>query len=347
MSGIDDLAGPARSVTTPRLWLWASALAALVLAAALGLYLAAAGSSAAEAKPVLPDSAHLTAQARDELISVTHGPLAAARAEGLAAQEINAALPFSSALIEPAAPFSLAAAAADDRSRAELCLTQAIYHEAGFEPVAGRRAVAQVVLNRLRHPAFPKSVCGVVYEGSAAPGCQFSFTCDGSLGRAPSAAAWAQAAAIAREALAGRVAPEVGQSTHYHTDYVAPYWAPKLAKVTRIGAHIFYRWPGSWGLKRAFTGRYAGSERLGAGAAVAVAEEAPVVAAVPVQAPDERRAPNDIGGRLDVSKGWTLSIPDPSETSGALAQALAAQRKTELAAAATSGPDQPGKAVSR
>jgi spore germination cell wall hydrolase CwlJ-like protein len=71
-------------------------------------------------------------------------------------------------------------------------MTQAVYYEAAYEPLQGRRAVAQVVLNRVRHPAFPNSVCGVVYQGSNQRVCQFSFTCDGSLNRKPSAAAWPQ-----------------------------------------------------------------------------------------------------------------------------------------------------------
>jgi spore germination cell wall hydrolase CwlJ-like protein len=315
-------------------------IAGLTLLAALcgALYLLATYASAAEAKPVLPDSADLSVAARNELIAATRDPLALPQAEGLAAQQINAALPFSAAPIEAAAPFTMAGASVEDRAQAQHCLTQAIYYEAGFEPVVGRRAVAQVILNRMRHPAFAKSVCGVVYEGSTRPGCQFSFTCDGSLGRAPAAAAWAQAATIARDALAGHVAAEVGQATHYHTDYVAPYWAPKLSKITQIGAHIFYRWPGSWGLKRAFTGRYAGGERPGSGSLPAIEEQLAVAEpALAVQAPDDRRAPNDIGGRLDTTKGWTLSIPDPRETRGALTEALAAQHKTELASAAAGG----------
>ena len=90
-----------------------------------------------------------------------------------------------------------------DHRRALLCLTQAVYYEAGFEPLAGRRAVAQVVLNRMRHPAFPKSVCGVVYQGRRSPVCQFSFVCDGSLYRAPAPAAWREAKAVAEAALGG------------------------------------------------------------------------------------------------------------------------------------------------
>ena len=118
-----------------------------------------------------------------------------------------------------------------------------------------------MVLNRVRHPAYPKSVCGVVYQGSArATGCQFTFTCDGSLRWAPEPALWRQAQRVAERALNGHVARHVGSATHYHADYVAPYWAPTLVKMTQVGAHIFYRWTGPWGEPPAFTGRYAGGE---------------------------------------------------------------------------------------
>jgi spore germination cell wall hydrolase CwlJ-like protein len=176
------------------------------------------------------------------------------------ARRINALIPAGAQAEPPARPFVLRASA-DDRSRAEQCLTQAIYYEAGFEPEAGRAAVAQIVLNRMRHPAYPKSVCGVVFEGAQLPtGCQFSFTCDGSLARPPEPAAWAQARAIARRALAGFVAKDVGEATHYHADYVLPYWSASLVKIAQIGAHIFYRWGGPEGAPGAFTGRYAGGE---------------------------------------------------------------------------------------
>jgi spore germination cell wall hydrolase CwlJ-like protein len=176
------------------------------------------------------------------------------------ARRLNALIPASGAPEPPAKPFVLKASA-EDRARAETCLTQAIYYEAGFEPQTGRAAVAQIVLNRLRHPAFPKSVCGVVFQGAQLPtGCQFSFTCDGALARTPAADAWAQARSIARRALNGFVVKEVGEATHYHADYVAPYWAPSLVKISQIGAHIFYRWGGPVGAPQAFTGRYAGGE---------------------------------------------------------------------------------------
>jgi spore germination cell wall hydrolase CwlJ-like protein len=176
------------------------------------------------------------------------------------AQEVNAARPFTDLPVRPMRPFRLRTDTADGR-RALQCLAQAVYYESAREPRLGREAVAQVVLNRVRHPAYPKSVCGVVFQGAArSTGCQFSFTCDGSLRWAPEPGLWREAQAVAKRALAGHVARNVGSATHYHADYVAPYWAPTLVKMKQVGAHIFYRWTGPWGEPPAFTGRYAGGE---------------------------------------------------------------------------------------
>jgi hypothetical protein len=176
------------------------------------------------------------------------------------AQEVNALRPFSGLPIRPMRPFVLTADVGD-RTRAVHCMAQAIYYEAAREPLKGQQAVAQVVLNRMRHPAYPKSVCGVVFQGAArATGCQFTFTCDGSLRWAPQTDLWRRAEDVARKALAGYVDRDVGSATHYHASYVAPYWAPTLVKMTQVGAHIFYRWTGPWGEPPAFTGRYAGRE---------------------------------------------------------------------------------------
>jgi len=145
------------------------------------------------------------------------------------------------------------------RSRALHCLTQAVYYEAASEPREGQEAVAQVVLNRLKHPAFPKSVCGVVFEGSErGTGCQFTFTCDGSLARAPVSWRWDAAEQVATAALAGHVASEVGASTHYHAAWMTPYWSASLVRTQRIGGHIFYRMPGA--SPQALTGQYSGDE---------------------------------------------------------------------------------------
>jgi len=133
-----------------------------------------------------------------------------------------------------------------DRERAMTCLAAAIAYEAGFEPIEGQQAVAEVVLNRVRHPAYPKTVCGVVFSGSQRrTGCQFTFTCDGSLARRLPDAIMAASRRVAEAALDGLAPDRVGTATHYHADYVKPYWAPSLFRIAKIGAHIFYRMPGA------------------------------------------------------------------------------------------------------
>ena len=188
------------------------------------------------------------------------------------ALNINAALPAYEGDIPAAPPFKLLARSSADRERSVDCLTSAIYYEAALEPVDGQRAVAQVVLNRVRHPAYPNSVCGVVYQGyERATGCQFTFTCDGSLTRAPVAPYWKRAREVAKAALSGYVYAPVGYATHYHANYVVPYWSGSLVKLANVGSHIFYRWSGGWGQPAAFTSRYAGFEPDVAGLARAAA----------------------------------------------------------------------------
>jgi hypothetical protein len=177
------------------------------------------------------------------------------------AREFNDFIPVADLPLAQMKPFVLPEKTGPERARAEECLSQAVYYEAGFETGEGQEAVAQIVLNRLRHPAYPKSVCGVVYEGAQrASGCQFSFTCDGSLSRKPSLAAWARSQFVARQALDGFVYRPVGSATHYHADYVFPFWAATLVKLRQIGAHIFYRMTGPSGSADAFDGRYEGGE---------------------------------------------------------------------------------------
>ena len=176
------------------------------------------------------------------------------------ALQVNQEIPLAGGPNPPAAPFAFKG---DKGARAQAlqCLASAVYYEAGSQDDDGERAVAQVVLNRVRHPAFPASVCGVVYEGSTrATGCQFTFTCDGSLYRQPDAAGWRRAYAIAQQALNGSVYAPVGYATHYHANYVVPVWAQTLSKNAVVGAHIFYRWAGGWGQQPAFTQRYSGHE---------------------------------------------------------------------------------------
>jgi spore germination cell wall hydrolase CwlJ-like protein len=176
------------------------------------------------------------------------------------ALKINAEIPLTSGPNPAASPFVFKGSAMA-RAQALDCLASAVYYEAGNQDTDGERAVAQVVLNRVRHPAFPNSVCGVVYQGSTRPtGCQFTFTCDGSLTREPDPDGWRRATKVAEEALSGAVYAPVGWATHYHADYVVPTWASSMAKDAIVGGHIFYRWPGSWGRPAVFAQAYAGRE---------------------------------------------------------------------------------------
>jgi spore germination cell wall hydrolase CwlJ-like protein len=246
--------------------------------------------------------------------------------EGNLARLRNAQIPQLTGPLQLLSGFQLSSEKTDAYRTALSCLSQAVYYEAAWEPLPGKRAVAQVVLNRMRHPAYPKSVCGVVYQGSERrTGCQFSFTCDGSLLRRPAAGAWDDAVAVARAALGGFVEPSVGTATHYHADYVLPKWAFELAKLQKIGAHIFYRFRGTWGSSAAFDGRYSGIERIPQVDLAALRAEldqaddvgTDAAGAEPTLASHitDRHAPSDIGGRIDVSKEWRLTIPDPVSAS--------------------------------
>ncbi len=252
---------------------------------------------------------------------------------GTTAQDRNGLIPFLAE--SPSTLPRFAAIRRDDPQFgvAHRCLSQAIYYEAATEPLVGQRAVAQVVLNRVRHPAYPASVCGVVYEGWDRPVCQFSFVCDGSLARTPNRALWQRSEELAEAALSGHVEQSVGSATHYHADYVLPRWAYTLGKIKQIGAHIFYRLPGRNGMATSFTENWHGREWI---PEVRMANlntqsdqmlDASTVNADPLGLepdPQDRRAPNDVGGRLNTSTRWRLEIPLPGETSSSFDQAIAA-----------------------
>ena len=171
----------------------------------------------------------------------------------------NAAVEFAAVGPGTPSPFRFDGSAAD-RLRARDCLALAGIAEAGGGD-SDQRAVMQVILNRVRHPAFARTVCGVVFEGAQRPtGCQFSFTCDGSLARRYSDAAWRAARDRAEQMLGGATHAPVGNATHFHADYVYPWWSDQLDKVAQVGPHIFFRWRGFWGSRSALSARYAGGE---------------------------------------------------------------------------------------
>ncbi len=131
----------------------------------------------------------------------------------------------------------------------QLCLANGIYYEARGEPEIGQAAVAQVILNRVRNPTYPKTICGVVYQNQTWRNrCQFSFACDGIRKRVSNKRAFSTAVRIADQVTRGETwLPEVGSSTHYHATYVRPRWASAMKKMDKIGRHIFYRtYGGGW-----------------------------------------------------------------------------------------------------
>lgn len=142
---------------------------------------------------------------------------------------------------------------ADKQRDEHECLSRAIYYEARNEPVLGQLAVAEVVLNRVRHRLYPNNICDVVYEGTdretglsfkgTNASCQFSFTCDGAERNAPRGRTWRRAQQIATHAMLELSSEVTGTATHYHADYVDPYWAPSLVHTRTVGRHIFYRFP--------------------------------------------------------------------------------------------------------
>lgn len=161
----------------------------------------------------------------------------------------------------PARPYVFRGLTALDRERAHYCLTAAIYYEAASESDDGMRGVAQTIINRVRHPSFPGTVCGVVFQGSQRAGvCQFTFACDGAMARAPERRNWLRASRVASAALGGQVYAKVGLATHYHTQAIWPRWGKSLVMTNIVGAHIFHRWRGRWGMPDAFRAPYLGRE---------------------------------------------------------------------------------------
>jgi hypothetical protein len=338
----------AAAAAAPRL----SALALLAVAAVSGLGASSFDLPQRQGNPAAPVSQAL----REQIAVMSTGSDQSVVTFGASAVERNAMIPLSALPAVRMGGFSDVAQSAPGYGMALKCLTQAIYYEAANEPERGKRGVAQVVLNRVRHPAYPNSVCGVVYEGANARVCQFSFTCDGSLLRSPMARQWEESRRVAAAALAGSVEPEVGTATNYHADYVVPRWAFTLGKIVQIGRHIFYRLPGVVGSPRYFSDRWTGIERipqldfqrLRVQLAARQTDDdgafgtqfVPGLTVPPEES--DRHAPIDVGGRLDTTTTWRLTIPDPTEISGGYRRALSDQGDSVPSTAGTS--DQPTSA---
>ena len=192
---------------------------------------------AQEAALVTELAAYLTSEtqaARDALDGPRLKPARAAAAQLSSSEALADFLDFDFT--------TLAAAKLDSEERT--CLAQAIYYEARSEPRVGQLAVADVILNRVSSRLYPNSICGVVFQGSERrTGCQFSFTCDGSMQARLNSRKWKSAEQLAGAILAGIHAPVSRNATHYHATYVTPYWSAKLTPTATIGSHKFYKFP--------------------------------------------------------------------------------------------------------
>ena len=330
---LKDHSGP--GVALPRF-----AVVALFLLVLTGLVLAATlGTRPENSDKSQTSIARLsTTQA---LLGETSGRQAEILSRGETAERRNALIPISRVPMDAPSAFLSIPLGTPAYETALKCLTQAVYYEAANEPLDGKRAVAQVVLNRVRHPAYPDSVCGVVYQGSNDDVCQFSFTCDGSLLRGRLQPQWSEAKTVAAAALDGFVERSVGSATHYHADYVVPRWAYTLGKIEQLGHHIFYRFDGSAGDTSFLTAHWSGSEKipeldydrlrsqLAASDTPPVAAETKVPGLTVTPLVTDRHAESDVGGRIDMTKTWRPSIPDPVEASRSYVRAIADQRKVE------------------
>lgn len=227
---------------------WTGWLFLLIVAAAIGGVLYANGEKTGARYMARPHPVAPPADVVPEAPPMVLAPVDEADAR---AQNAKIAL-VSRGFVAPR-PF-VYAGSGDAKVRARDCLAAAMLYEAG-DDARGQQAVGQVVINRARHPAFPKSICGVVFQGSErTTGCQFTFTCDGALARRYSNAAWQRARNNADLMLSGGTYPKVGLATHYHTDWVRPYWSDSLEKIAIVDTHLFFRWPGYWGTPGAFRG---------------------------------------------------------------------------------------------
>ena len=216
---------------------------ALTIAALSGIALGLAVGSAFMAGRMAAEATH-HAQSLSLSSAVRQGMTDAASQHEAASTPPPSTKPalLRAAVLRVSSPFRLAGPV--EASHDLDCLTAAVYYEARGETAAGQAAVAQVVLNRVRNPAFPKSVCAVVYQGAATHSCQFSFACNGAMNRGHEPAAWDRARDIAARALSGYVMGAVGRATHFHVASLGAIWGGGMVRVAQIGSHIFYAFSG-------------------------------------------------------------------------------------------------------
>jgi spore germination cell wall hydrolase CwlJ-like protein len=236
-------------------------LLAVIGGAIGGAYIAGGIARDAVSKPLLAQADHVQipaptpngAQAAAAPLfdqSPQSGAAATALPPASLRDRFSVALALTRSVVQPF-HFNSSDAHAADHARDTQCLAQAVYYEARGESPSGQAAVAQVVLNRVRHPAFPKTICGVVFQ-HVGDDCQFSFACNGAMRQPLDRASWRRATIVADRALSGAVMAEVGAATHFQAARSTSGWAGGLARVAQIGEHIFYRFTGRAGTPRMF-----------------------------------------------------------------------------------------------
>lgn len=155
---------------------------------------------------------------------------------------------------------------AEELLRQKKCLAQAVYYESANERTSGQMAVAEVIMNRVKDHRYPNNICDVVFQGATrTTGCQFTFTCDGALRRAPERTRWEKSNMVASHVLMGLNEPKTAGATHYHATYVNPVWNSGLIRTEKIGTHIFYRFPrgSEWAVATARQNARLGRRRAG------------------------------------------------------------------------------------
>ncbi len=251
---------------------------ALIGAAIGGAYIVGGIARESVSKPLLAQADHVqipvpavggNQTTADHGPQILNGQVAAAQAPVSLRDRFSLAFGLTHPVVQPF-HFKTADVGVQEHARDTQCLAQAVYYEARGESSSGQAAVAQVVLNRVRHPAFPKTICGVVFQ-HVGDDCQFSFACNGAMRQPIDRASWRRALSVADRALSGAVMAEVGSATHFQAARSTSGWAGSLARVAQIGEHIFYRFTGRAGTPRMFK---AEPQRSGPDAAAPVDSDA-------------------------------------------------------------------------
>ena len=219
---------------------WAMAASACAMAA---VAFPAISTKAAAQKEAARWEARAQAFETDVLLDEGYvSPVSADLTNVFMADDLNVFSRDARLLVADKAQMSEILAWSEAQMQTHQCLSEAVYYESRSETKSGQRAVAEVILNRVKSKHYPNTICGVVYQGAErSTGCQFTFTCDGSTSKSPKGKLWERSQDIAKLALTGAMTPVTDSATHYHTTKINPHWAKNMRPTRLIGSHQFYR----------------------------------------------------------------------------------------------------------